>query len=332
MDRRALMGLRLLGVLGVAGGVVGATPAATMQPKHDAPSKQPAGTPAKPSAPAKPVDKPAPEVQPASKQSAPAAERFKTADELLNGLETADRDLASLKAQIQYTRDSGRLEGKVQTVRRGTIYYAAKIPGAPDAPKDGPARRGFAVKFTEMVVDNAKRDEPREFIFDGEWLVEKFPGEKQFFKRRIVPPGQVADPLRIGQGPFPIPVGQKRADIQDRFDTTLVDPLEGIGANQPRTKEMLDRAEAYQLKLIPKPGTEEAREFKEIRIWYQGKDLLPRMARTINRENGNAEVVLINLVRNEPTDPKLFDTTPPRKEDGWQIEVEEFRKRADENP
>ena len=47
---------------------------------------------------------------------------------------------------------------------------------------------------------------------------------------------------------------------------------------------------------------------------------------------GNEGMVLINLVRNEPTDPKLFDTTPPRKEDGWQIEVEEFRKRADEKP
>lgn len=329
MDRRfTRMGIAALALAGV----VGTAQALSIQPKSD----KPPAAPAKPAD--KPADKPAPKPAgakpeaPAAAPAAPAADRFKTADDLLDGLETADRDLSSLRAQIQYTRDSGRLEGKVQTVRRGTIYYAAKIPGAAAADPKGPARRGFAVKFNEMVVDNAKRDEPREFIFDGEWLVEKYPGEKQFFKRRMVPPGEVADPLRIGEGPFPIPIGQKRKDIQDRFDTTLVTPLDGIGDSQPRTKEMIERAEAYQLKLIPKPGTDEAREFKEIRIWYQGRDLLPRMARTINREDGNAEVVLINLIRNDPVDPKLFDTTAPRKEDGWQVDVQEFRKPADEKP
>lgn len=325
MDRRLLsMGPTTLAM------VLAATTALALQPaKPGAPASNP--TPAKsPPSPPKPAADPVPKPADAPK----AAPRFKTADELLTGLETADRGLSSLRAQIQYTRDSGRLEGRVQTVRRGTIHYAAKLPGFAGAPADakGPARRGFAVKFNETIVDGARRDEPREFVFDGEWIVEKYPGEKQFFKRRVVPPGQVADPLRIGEGPFPIPIGQKRKDIQDRFDTTLVDPMDGVPDTQPRTKEMIERASAYQLKLVPKPGNDEAREFKEIRIWYQEQDLLPRMARTINREDGHAEVVLINLVRNEPVDPKLFDTTPPRKEDGWQVEVDEFRKPVDEKP
>jgi hypothetical protein len=285
-----------------------------------------------------PAGKPAPKT-PASGEKAPppadkAAPRFTTADELLTGLETATADLNSLKAQIQYTRDSGRLEGAVQTVRRGVIYYSAKLPtlgGKPADPK-APPRRGFTVKFSEVIVGEAKRDEPREFVFDGEWLVERLAAEKQFFKRRIVPPGQVADPLKVGQGPFPIPIGQKRADIVDRFDATLVDPLEGVGDDQPRTRDIIVRDKAYQLKLIPKAGTDESREFKEIRLWYRGEDLLPRMARTINRENGHSEVVLINLVRNEPVDPKLFDTTAPKPEDGWQVEVDEFRKPVDEKP
>jgi hypothetical protein len=297
------------------------------QPKPGTPVKAPAAD--KQTAPS--ADTPPAPGKGAPRKDAAAGERFKTADELLTGLETADRDLSSLRAQIQYTRDSGSLEGNVEQVRRGTIYYVARLPGAAIDP-NGPARRGFAVRFTELIVDGAKRDEPREFVFDGEWIVEKLSAEKQFIKRRIVPPGQVADPLRIGQGPFPIPIGQKRQEIQARFDTTLVSPLEGVGENKPRTRKIIEDDSAYQLKLVPKAGTDEAREFKEIRIWYRGSDLLPRMAQTINRENGHAEVVLIQLARNEAVDPKLFDTTPPRTEDGWQVEVDEFRKPVDDKP
>jgi len=327
MNRRVLsVGLTTLAMLGAGS-------AAALQPKPGTPPVQPLPRPVPSGPKTSDMSPPRTPTKPPAKPEA-AGERFTTADQLLTGLETANRDLTSLRAQIQYTRDSGRLEGAVQTVRRGTIHYAAKLPGvgaaAPDA--KGPARRGFSVRFNEMIVDQAKRDERREFVFDGEWLVEKYPGEKQFFKRRIVPPGEVADPLRIGEGPFPIPIGQKREDIQARFDTTLVDPMEGIPDNQPRTKKIIEEDSAYQLKLIPKAGTDEAREFKEIRLWYRSKDLLPRMAQTINRENGTAQVVLIELVRNEPVDPKLFDTTPPKKEDGWQIEVDEFRKRVDEKP
>ena len=40
----------------------------------------------------------------------------------------------------------------------------------------------------------------------GEWFVEKLGNDKQMFKRAIIAPGEKIDPLRIGEGPFPLPI------------------------------------------------------------------------------------------------------------------------------
>lgn len=257
---------------------------------------------------------------------------FRTAADLLAALETADRDLRSLQSNISYTREFGSIEGNVRQEWSGTLYYDADLGrGAGDG--GAPPRRGFAVVFDSSILDGQKRQERRDFVFDGQWFVERLHAERQMIRRRVVPPGEVADPLKIGEGPFPIPIGQKREEILGRFEVTLLPPGDGWpGGEAPRVLNG-----SWQLRLVPREGTQEAREFREVRLWYQRMKtpgdtagpaegrLLPRMARTINMDGGAVEVFLTDLRPNQPVPDGVFDTAPPPRGSGWDVTTQEFR-------
>lgn len=267
-----------------------------------------------------------------------AAPAITDADSLLAALENADKDLRSFESQIQYTKVATDLQGNDLHVRRGRLWFQSECPPAPPAPATGPKAdppaqpsalvrpiRRFEVIFDQLIFDGRKRDDVEQWIFDGAWLVEKHPTDKQFIKRRILKPGEDKDPLRIGEGPFPIPIGQKKADVLRRFMPSLVDPLDGVTASESLKALLRD---TWQLRLVPRDGTREARDFREVRMWYRTSDLIPVFAVATNTDGSRGEVFLINQVRNGPIGPERFRTDEPRVEDGWTVQVEDFRDGA----
>ena len=231
------------------------------------------------------------------------------ADGLLRALERADRGLRTFSADVQYVRRFGAIEGDAMQVRRGKLYYQAETEEAPDR---------FAVRFDTLFVDRRKFEEDKTFIFDGQWLVEQIARDRLVIRRQIVPPGQRIDPLRIGEGPLPIPIGQERAEILRRF-TAELRPAEETITNE-RQREMM--RDTWQLRLVPRPGTEEARQFREVRLWYLKSNLLPRYARTVSADGGSSDVFLINLQVNQSVPEDVFDAPVP---EGWQEQIEPFR-------
>ena len=234
---------------------------------------------------------------------------IRTAADLLDQLESADEDLKSLDADILYERVFG-LEGDVQE-RRGKLYYVDTKARTPDG-KPGAGSRKFAIHVQWLKLG---RQEPMRqdhlMIFDGEWLVEKQAGEKQIVKRQITRAGQGFDPLKVGEGPFPLPIGQKRQDILSRFDAVLLKPTEGLVANTPAMQKQLDKfvEGTHQIKLTPRQHDPNA-ELSEIRLWYREdpklKRLLPRLARTVTPQGDVSLVQLVNLV------PRVMRASRPR--------------------
>ncbi len=251
-----------------------------------------------------------------AKAGAPQGQ-FATADALLDALETADINLRKLSAEIMYDRTFA-LAGDRQ-IRVGELNFVS-----------GEKRLGrkFAVRFDTLIIGDSRRDEVKQYIFDGQWLVEKTPGEKRFVKRQIVPPGQNFDPLRVGEGFMPIPIGQRKADILKRYIATLV-PLEE-GLEDAELKSFV--AGCTQLKLTPRPDLAEEDQFSEIRLWYSGGQadakLLPRLARAVNIAEDVSLVRLINVKTNEGAVIKdgAMDTTTPAAAEGWEVLVHEFRE------
>lgn len=258
----------------------------------------------------------------------------KDVGELLDALEKAGGAIGSLKAEVRYTKIFGEIEGGEKQVRRGMLYFKAKREPAGSAPPaagtEPVARRVFQVDFTSLEIDDVRRDEQQTFIFDGEWLIEKQASARppQMLRRRVVAPGETIDPLAIGEGPFPVPIGQKKQRILDRFKAEMVEPSDAwpgsrsAAADQPTPPEWL--AETYQLKLTPLKGTDESRRYAVVRIWYRKKDLLPRMAWTDDKNDASTEVFLLNAQTNVELGEEIFDTRLP---EGWNEQVEEFRSR-----
>ncbi len=249
-------------------------------------------------------------------QAQAAGPVIRTVEDLLAHMEHVDRGLETLTAGIQYDKRF-RLQGG-QHVRRGTLHFSTSAPaGEANRP-----RRSFAIHFVDFFVDGRLEEDPEHWVFNGEWLVERRPEQKQFIKRRIAPPNAEFDPLRIGEGPMPIPIGQKPADILRRYIASLEDSEGFFKEGAPL--ERIAR-ECHQLRLVPRPERAEEDDFVEIRLWYRWDEkaqrLLPRMARTVNRSGDEAYVQLIDVKVNEPIDRAAFDVAPPPEGQGWDIQI-----------
>jgi hypothetical protein len=281
-----------------------------------APKKVPAqGQPPAPAQPSKTVE-----------VAKPGNVNITTADELLDVLETADADLQTLTADIQYDKVDG-ITGDRQT-RQGKLFFRSDAP----AEQGERAKRTFSVRFDSLRLGTRLENEQQLFIFDGMWLIEVRPSYKQIIKRQVTQPGSAFDPLKIGEGPLPLPIGQKKADMLARFDVTLLSDVQGLSGEEQEETDRLHRfvKGAYQLRLVPREGTPEAEKFGEIRLWYRAGDtaegqrrLLPRMARTLAPKSGNIAIVqMINVKTNAPIEPAMFSDGAGAAEQGWDVVVE----------
>jgi hypothetical protein len=230
-----------------------------------------------------------------------------TAEELLGALETIDRDLRDVAADIEYLR-SEALIGEDERWRGRLAYRVIAHPERPDA-----TVRQFAISFEQLLVGNRLEEDRRDFVFDGRWLVERLPAQRQMFKREVVPPGDEFDPLAVGEGPFPIPIGQKRDEILAIYDAALLAP-----GGESWEQNM------HHLRLTPRPGAESDLDVVQVDLWYLKKNLLPFRAETLDTGDNLTRVSLFKLRKNEGVDPAQFDTTTPTA--GWDVEITPYER------
>lgn len=226
--------------------------------------------------------------------------------EWLDKLEQRGREIETFAANVTHERESV-LHGETQ-IRLGKLWYVA-------ADDDGPAR--FAVQFDQLVIDDALRERDHAYIFDGEWLVERNGDRKLFQKRQVVPPGERFDPLQV-DGPFPLPIGQKRDEVLERFDVEFVEDEQGDDdlvhlRLEPREDVAREQGEA---------------EFDVVEMWFNRETLLPERVETRERQN-RTTVTLTEQRVNELSEQELadrFDTEPPPDGSGWRVEITPFRE------
>jgi hypothetical protein len=277
---------------------------------------------------------------------------FTTADQLLDALEHVE--INRLTADVRYTKIAEFLGER--EMRLGKMQFTstprpdpATRPAARPATRPDPKRR-FGVQFDKLYIGNIQDDQPKIYIFDGRWFVEKLPNEKLIVKREVVRPGDVADPLRIGEGPFPIPIGQKKEDILRRFDAELLDADDGLtldpdDENDPaamkaaRNLVRFTRG-SYQIRLTPKEVFGDTLDLAEVRLWYkrdgagggagggageggENGPLLPRMARTVDVDGNVSIIELINVKVGDAAriDEAMFDVAVPPD---WNAEIRPF--------
>jgi hypothetical protein len=229
----------------------------------------------------------------------------------LDKLEARGNDLKTLQAKVQYTVFNAVSED-TQT-RLGPLLYTAADPDKKSAAK-------FAVNFDSLVIDNKVIKQDRTYIFDGEWFVEKEVGnnQKRFTKRQVVAPGQTVNPLQI-DGPFPVPLGQKRDQVLARFSVKLI-PV-------PESEAKTFDKPPIHLQLTPRadaPLDRNPPRFRTIDIWYDTDLLLPVKVVAVSPNKSVTTFRLSDLKVNDEAAAKLtdrFDTAVPPPNSGWQVTV-----------
>ncbi|MBI1372751.1 MAG: hypothetical protein GC159_08325 [Phycisphaera sp.] len=231
-----------------------------------------------------------------------AADEPKSVTEWLDALEHRGNEIRSLESDVTYNKLND-LTGERQ-IRGGRVEYAAA-----DSEKKTPAR--FAIRFDWVVVDTRKDDDKVEYIFDGRWLAEKQHKRKVFIKRQVVKPGESLDPLNL-DGPFPLPIGQKRKEVLARFNVQIMTDKPEDNAGDTVHLRFKQKPDA--------PKIESQKEFERIDLWFDRESLLPTKVVTID-DQGMTTVTLRNSKVNAMSDADMareFDTSAPA---GWRQET-----------
>jgi outer membrane lipoprotein-sorting protein len=150
-------------------------------------------------------------------------------------------------------------------------------------------------------------------VLDDRWLIERDYKRKLEVKREVLKPGQKINLLKLGEGPFPLPIGQDPAEVRKQFD------VEKIAA----AKE--DPANTIHLKLTPRKENEQfARRFKTVDVWVALANPFPRRIETIDPKQ--------KTIRTTDLSPKAVNSglrdeqfkLEPINEKEWQSREEPF--------
>lgn len=233
---------------------------------------------------------------------------------LLDRLEARSAELRGFVAKITYEKYDDLLGRR--EIRSGELLYRVNSETA---------NKTFAILFDKLIINRRQSNHLQHFIFDGRWLAEidHESTPKQFIKRELVAPGETFDPLKLGEGPIPLPIGQSKSDVLARFNVAKAS-LPELGL-----LSRLDPESVNSLRLVPKEHTPEAQEFSWIDIFYDRKTDLP-VGILVLQNNQNRKTVLLREVKRDPEFDedmlaKLDITDPDPGE--WKIDIQPWHPR-----
>ena len=268
-----------------------------------APDATPAATPQ-----VEPAKREAASTQVPSTQAAPDAAALRV-DAFLTELEKSGTTIETLSGSLSLEKYDALVE---ETERRfGRIVLDRKE-----------GKRRFAIHFEEFVDGSGRSERSIDhWIYADGWLCEQDHRNRSFTKRQIVAPGETLDPLALGEGPIPVPIGQRKAEVLARFDVTegevpLDIPLLGSLKN------------VAALRLVPKGGTPMAKDTAMVELFYDRTTLAPTGV-VIREKSGNRTVARIArpVVNGEvrPEDRALLEIPSPDPKE-WAIDVRPWRQ------
>jgi len=223
--------------------------------------------------------------------------KFESPEAMLSALEKAGDMISTFRANVIYDRVDAVSENRER--RTGQIVLA-QIAGQLKS-------RILAIMFDQLIdASGHATTERQRFVFSGGWLFEFDDQRHQLIARELVAPGEQLDPLRIGEGPIPIPIGQKKEQVLQRFELKF--------AEQP-AEPLLKRLENIQgLALHPKQNAGVDPDLGDICVWYDLTTLMP-VAVKATTKGGDEKILLLTKIEvNKALDDSataLLATEPP---------------------
>lgn len=223
---------------------------------------------------------------------------------LLERLEVAGRETRALEADLTMIRFDALLEES--ETRLGKVLLS----------RDEAGNARVAIVFDEFIDGSGHGEARRQhWVYADGWLDELDHHQKRYIRRQLVMPGESIDPLKLGEGPIPLPIAQRKDEVLARFEA--IEP-------PPPSPPLLDRLENYVgVRLVPRPGTEMAAETAYIELFYDRDSLAPLGIRVLDR-NGDRDTVLlrrpqVNATIGETQQGLLLLAPPDPAEWAWDV-------------
>lgn len=240
--------------------------------------------------------------------------------EILKLLEQAGDKYESLQAGIEQTYENlGTGENERRTC--DPISKITKLPGVAYMKGTDTTPARFRIQF-DTYQDlgppaGPAIEENVVYAFDGMWLSVLKYKIKNMTKYQVAAPGAKVAPMQLGKGPFPLPFGQKVADVQKLF-----------AIKSDAAKD--DKKFGTYLKLIPLKGKEKEVKFAVLEMWVDEKTGLPiKLISYQNNDQGKlvsvTTVVFKDIKASEKLDPAIF--APAKPDPKWELNIEPLEKK-----
>jgi outer membrane lipoprotein-sorting protein len=190
----------------------------------------------------------------------PPLDASSSREQILDALHARGQGLKDFVADVSLA-ETDALNGETTTLV-GKVWYQARGEG------DARMRILFDKK---LFGDKPQAGAKVEYTLDKGWLIDRDYKRKVEVQRQVLKPGQKLNLLKLGEGPFPLPIGQPREEVLKMFEVKKIEFKQG------------DPEGTVHLELAPKPNTEFARKFKKIDAWVETKTSFPRRIATLDK-------------------------------------------------
>ena len=221
-------------------------------------------------------------------------------DTILDALHARGQDLKDFTADVVlHTLDERTGQDTAQV---GKVVYQ----------KQGAGDSRIRVSFDKKKLESgATQTQKLDYLLEKGWLTDRDHQKKLEVKRQVVAPGEKMDLLKLGEGPFPLPIGQDKAKVREQFEVTKMPPAD------------TDPKGTVHVKLEPKKGTQFAKRFAQIDVYVDPKTNMPSRIDTVEKGGTTRSTELNNLKINAGVKDDQF-TLPAPEGDGWNRREERF--------
>ncbi|MHC4983900.1 MAG: LolA family protein [Planctomycetota bacterium] len=239
---------------------------------------------------------------PASRPAPATAPAEDDVEKILKALEEAGEKYTTIKAELKYEVVNQML-GDTES-RTGWVAYSK-------AHEDKPAM--LRIAFATLSLDDGPEFEEKvDYAFDGERLSVARHKIKQINRYRLGE-DQRRRPLKLGEGPFPMPFGQKAEDMLEQFSITTRPGLD----DEPEDSDYL--------KLVPKAEDTEEMRITRIEMWVDRANSLPVKIISASEDRSITTVTLSEVQIDVELEDSVFTL---KRRLGWQESVEDLEEGA----
>ncbi len=220
--------------------------------------------------------------------------------DVLDALDQVGQGLKDFDARVSMAQEDSQT-GE-ESKRTGNVWFQQS--------PDGQAR--VRVRFDKHMRGRKIFDEVLEYVLDQGWLIDRNYKAQTEVRRQVLKPGQKINLLKLGEGPFPLPIGQKKEDVLAQFDVKKV----ATAAEDP--------ADTVHLELSPKKETGFAKKFKAIDVWVNAKSHMPARIATLDANETTIRTTDLAELR---VNPGLVDkdfALPNIDRENWNRTTEPF--------